>query len=442
MLGERKSALGAVGHDGVAISLGAFLLLVGYATIEFVRPQALLGLAGPFLRFGLLFSVLLFVFWVRKWGPRAAWSDQLLIYFCAFTLFSLLWVPFVTNNFVALHKTRALILLLVSATVPISLILVAPKWRIRFFSFWLFVHLYLSVYALTHEGRGPGGVVADENDMALTILMGLPFAYFLSQSREVTGVRRLCCYAVMLVMLAAIVSTHSRGGFVALVAVTLYILYLSRNRIRNLVVLGILGLMVLQFAPESYVERVNSISDTEDTSRVGRLTLWRVGWSMFLDHPVIGVGPGNFPSYAGVYHRALPDFDPAAKVLAGRAAHSLYFTLIPEYGLVGIILFYLIVTRMMRRLRGCEKMLGPHVDDGNIEAETNLLVAKAIRASLIVYLTAGTFLSVLYYPNLWYTMGFVIALSRDVERRYGSPPAKEALAGSGPAAGDSSVQSV
>jgi hypothetical protein len=40
-----------------------------------------------------------------------------------------------------------------------------------------------------------------------------------------------------------------------------------------------------------------------------------------------------------------------------------------------------------------------------------------MRASMIAYLTAGTFISVLYHPHVAYLIGFVLALSRAAEQK-------------------------
>ena len=84
---------------------------------------------------------------------------------------------------------------------------------------------------------------------------------------------------------------------------------------------------------------MSSITDdsTMETGTAGqRMFTWGIGWDMFVDNPVFGVGQANFPWTIGEYMggRAWQ-----TKSLAGRQAHSLYFTLLPELGLVGVIIF-------------------------------------------------------------------------------------------------------
>ena len=96
-----------------------------------------------------------------------------------------------------------------------------------------------------------------------------------------------------------------------------------------------------------------------------RMFTWGIGWEMFLANPVFGVGQANFPWTIGEY---MGGRTWQTKSLAGRQAHSLYFTLLPELGLVGVMLFGAMIyfnyrdTRIQQftqhRLRGSKVGLG------------------------------------------------------------------------------------
>ena len=100
---------------------------------------------------------------------------------------------------------------------------------------------------------------------------------------------------------------------------------------------------MLIFAPEKYWEEMES-STSDQTLTVGtgaeRLYTWGIGWEMFLGNPILGVGQGNFPWNFENYQGG-DRFN--TRSLAGRAAHSMYFTLLPELGTVGTGLFILMV---------------------------------------------------------------------------------------------------
>lgn len=419
VLGHRRVPLTMPFYSDAIVSSGGFLLLLAFTTIEWVRPQAWLGFSPSWFRPALLVAVLASVYWFRRWGAKAVLGDPVLKGFFLFVLMSLLWLPFAVNNFWVLQSTKTLATYLAAATVPMSLFLIPDDRRLQFVKFWIAIHVYFSLYVVLHSGRGPGGIFLDENDMALTLLMCLPYPIFLARRRGITGASRLFCYGAAFTMLAGIVSTNSRGGFLGLACVLLYLCYQSRNKARSFLILLFLGIVALQFVPDSYVERIQTITDTEDTSRNERLVTWEIGWNMFLDYPLFGVGPTNYPVHAARYQVAMDDYVPGDAILAGRASHSLYFTLLPEYGLVGSAIFLVMMIAAIRKLRFCEETVAAHSSCAPPDSDWDLLLTRALKASIIGYLTAGAFISVLYYPHLWFTLGFVVALGRSVESKYG-----------------------
>ena len=60
---------------------------------------------------------------------------------------------------------------------------------------------------------------------------------------------------------------------------------------------------------------------------------------MWKANPVFGVGQGNYNWNVHFYE----DLNVTGQSSGGRAAHSLYFTLLPELGLLGVTLYVLIL---------------------------------------------------------------------------------------------------
>jgi hypothetical protein len=134
--------------------------------------------------------------------------------------------------------------------------------------------------------------------------------------------------------------TASRGGFLGLLAVGSFCWFYSPRKVWSLVLLTGVLLLVLVAAPQEYWDRMRTITDdsTMESGTAGqRMFTWGIGWEMFLANPVFGVGQGNFPWTIGEY---LGGRTWQTKSLAGRQAHSLYFTLLPELGLSGGIYFW------------------------------------------------------------------------------------------------------
>jgi len=114
------------------------------------------------------------------------------------------------------------------------------------------------------------------------------------------------------------------------------------------------------------------------------------------------------------------------KSLAGRQAHSLYFTLMPELGLVGIIIFGTMIvlnyrdTRVRRFVPSELPAMRPRRENEQVtdpEFERAALFGNAILGGLLGYLITSAFISTLYYPTFWILMGLAVAL-RNTTRAY------------------------
>ncbi|MCS6316244.1 MAG: O-antigen ligase family protein [Nitrospira sp.] len=148
---------------------------------------------------------------------------------------------------------------------------------------------------------------------------------------------------------------------------------------------------------------------------------WGIGWEMFLANPVFGVGQANFPWTIGEY---LGGRTWQTKSLSGRQAHSLYFTLLPELGLVGVILFSTMIyfnyrdTRVRQFLAVVPRRVGgwhEKKQGSDPELERAVLFGNAILGGMIGYLTTSAFISTLYYPTFWILMGLAVALRNSTQ---------------------------
>ena len=227
--------------------------------------------------------------------------------------------------------------------------------------------------------------------------------------------KRIVLFVITGIFVIGVVSTSSRGGFLGLVAVGLYCWYKSPRKLASTFSIGLLILAMLLLAPESYWQRLQTIQwevldGSTDGSGGDRLHSWKAAWDMFLDHPVLGVGPQNYPwnvepyegpeGYMGRFH-------------GGRVAHSLYFTLLPELGMVGIVLFGGMLYYILRDLRFVRRYdLAKSIRVVHSGTEESVYLSLTLTASLIGLLVNGAFISVLYYPSFWILMGFVVALRK------------------------------
>lgn len=199
------------------------------------------------------------------------------------------------------------------------------------------------------------GHFAQPNPFAGYLGLTLPLAYTL-MLETVSRLRRsltaiLLCGAFVLafvVMLAAMFMSWSRGGWVGLAAALLVTTAVrSRTaRINVLVIALLVAYIVLiggsQYLPPALVQRLSDfmpylggvdVSRVEVTDAnwavIERMAHWQAAIGMFSDHPLLGVGIGNYPvAYPGYAIGRWRD--------ALGHAHNYYLNIAAEAGIVGL----------------------------------------------------------------------------------------------------------
>jgi O-antigen ligase len=149
---------------------------------------------------------------------------------------------------------------------------------------------------------------------------------------------------------------------------------------------------------------MSTIDDTKENTASERIESWKTAWIMFLDKP-LGVGGNNFqvwfPQYQTQYFK---------RGMWGRVAHSIWFTLIPELGIFGIILYFYLIHINVKSIYEIKINSIEHCDDERHNYLHSL--SLAFLASLSGYFASGSFLSVLYYAHYWYITALIVVSLR------------------------------
>jgi probable O-glycosylation ligase (exosortase A-associated) len=252
-----------------------------------------------------------------------------------------------------------------------------------------------------HIMQGPGGMMEDNNDFALALCMGLPFLLQIGASERKDVLRRAVYCMVPLTMLT-ILLTQSRGGFLALSAVTLLLVWRSRNRAAALTVMGIAGVVSLFFLPDAFYERIQTIGDYEaDGSAKGRLAAWKTAVNMAVHRPVFGVGLNNFQA-------AYPEYASGLEHETARATHNAYLQIWAECGSIALLLYlFLIVASFFAlwRVRRQAKRL--------YSSSWILNYTAMFEASLLAFVVGSAFLSRAQF-DLFYHLVAIIACFENI----------------------------
>ncbi len=248
-----------------------------------------------------------------------------------------------------------------------------------------------------------GAFLGDGNDFSLSICILVPFCLFLllDSNRKIA---RLFYALLLLLLVAAVIGTQSRGGTLGLIAVGVYY-WLKTNRkvvTGALAAVAVVGVMAL--ASPQYFQRMGTLTNVEDDgSAQGRLTAWRAGTAMMLSNPLLGVGAGNFPPN---YTR----FAPGAEGMGRwKTAHSIYFLALGELGLPGIgVLLYFIFWNLHANRKAAKEAIRRGLSPTSSEVQ----LLGALSASVLAFAVAGAFLSAIYYPHMYVLAGMIIAARR------------------------------
>lgn len=224
---------------------------------------------------------------------------------------------------------------------------------------WVFsiAVLVSAVYALTQgqigeslrESERAAGLAGGSNTAARYFVVGMVFLNYL----RITTPKPFLRLSLLLgfgILLFATLYTVSRTGLLLLIAA--FGLFLvqrqgGRRQIQAFLLL-LAAFMLVWFFADNILLIMGTVftSVREGSDTVGlRYNLWTAGWRMWLDHPLQGVGIGQYVERLASYGS---DLLPVHRLRLG--AHNMYIQVLSETGLVGIILFVAMFLASLREL--------------------------------------------------------------------------------------------
>lgn len=282
-------------------------------------------------------------------------------------------------------------------------------------------HIYENVF----EPR-IAGPLGDPNFFAQILLVLVPLALFLGWHAG-HRLTKVCAFASAGLITMATVFTYSRGGALAL-GVVLLLSFLgrkiwSRHAAAAVVVASVLFLML----PVDFASRLTTIrqllpgSDDllhPDSSFEERKLLTTAAWRMLLDHPVLGIGAGNytihFDRYAEEIGSASRQYEEPGD---SHYPHNLYLEIGAETGLLGIFLFgavVMICLVSLQQARAAFVRLGDTPSAG---------LAQALSIAVTGYLISSLFLHGHFQRPLWLLFALAAASYGLSQRRDEAPAA-------------------
>jgi O-antigen ligase len=192
----------------------------------------------------------------------------------------------------------------------------------------------------------------------------LPLAILIILCGQAARPLRFCAAVSALAIAGGVALSQSRGAWLGVATAALVLLVLWNRRTRLLLlpiaaVTAVFGAAALgNLLPASVGDRLSQAveyfgvfdvrtvtPDSQNWAVVERMAHWQAAWSMFLDHPWLGVGAGNYASAYPFYYLATW-LEPLGH------AHNYYLNTLAELGAVGLGLLLVLLALLFRELAG------------------------------------------------------------------------------------------
>jgi putative inorganic carbon (HCO3(-)) transporter len=207
-------------------------------------------------------------------------------------------------------------------------------------------------------------------------------------------------------LLRLLFGIQNRGAAVGMVAVLVVLWLTSRRRGWILLMAApvvVIGGVLFRISP--FWQRFADIWERGPaaTSAYIRLPIWRAAWQMLLDHPVFGVGPGNFSNLVQQYRPSLPE---------NFVAHNNFLQVAAESGTLGLALYTALFAGAMVHLWRTRTLVGPDWPGP---------AARMILAGLVGYLAVGLFISRSNMVLAYILVGWAASLPRALPGGHAPP---------------------
>ena len=248
-----------------------------------------------------------------------------------------------------------------------------------------------------------GGPIGGPNRYAQILLVLLPLGLFRFFDEKAIRRKGLVLLLTTLTLGGALL-TYSRGAFITFAVILAIVTFMRYIRFYQVALSALFFFLLVAIASPGYFDRMQTIggvtalfsqdaSAKADGATRGRVTEMLAALKVFLDYPLVGVGPGQYAKYYSVDYMADPEIA-YREIGKSRKAHTLYFELMAETGLFGFGTFMAIVGYVLLKLWHLRRRASKaRIDLAN--------TATAFMLSVVTYLTSAVFLQLAYQRYFW-----------------------------------------
>jgi O-antigen ligase len=208
------------------------------------------------------------------------------------------------------------------------------------------------VFGQSIEGRVSvvAGSLADPNEFALRLVLGLPFWWYLASQSRAFG--KFVCFALTVPIFVSFARAGSRSALVALIVLfAMMFLFVNLKQKALMIAVAVVGLVVgAAFLPNYLKVRFTTLFTKHDATQLTMDERMRLGgdiessetremllWQaiqMTWEHPIVGIGPGVFGDVAWNERKA--SSGAGGNLLV---SHNTYTQISSETGIPGFLCF-------------------------------------------------------------------------------------------------------
>lgn len=273
---------------------------------------------------------------------------------------------------------------------------------------------------------GPvGGIFGNPNDLAMNMVTFLPAAAVIALSKQMPMAKRGLAALCAALMLATVVFTKSRGGFLGLAAVLVTLIFLGRRVRPGFGTMAVVAVLcATPFMPATFWERMSSIVDDKKDkqeftgTREARWTVMKEGMKAFAARPLTGVGAGEFQAY-----------NPPGRKETWKETHNAPIQVAAETGIFGLAAFLFLVASAGLGARATRRLLQPPGSarsqpdplGGVMSAHDRRMMEAhtvAMTAGFVGWFVCSLFASVAYNWTFYYLLALIVSSREMVMARH------------------------
>jgi O-antigen ligase len=285
--------------------------------------------------------------------------------------------------------------------------------------------------------------LSNTDAFAPLMVIGMAFSYYYGMA---TRAKATAWFALLtgLLCLIGVVASDTRGASLAAAIVMLFVCLRSPHRGKALLWLGVattvsvIATNIIYPAGEFWARLATIVSQGAQTGTgADRWGLWRLGWRVFTEHPIFGVGAGNFGVYA-FYH--IPSGELFGRyalnhwLIYGRVLHSIHMEVLVEFGLVGAAAYLWMLVDFRKRNAALRSpaftAAWARATRGHVDLHG---LSLGLEGAMVAFLFTGFFYDQLFVHWLYSLLALNALLHATATRLTVVPPAAR-LAGSARAA--------